>query len=118
MKPDTLTLLRTRILSARDAYAVLGVPPGAPPDVIKAAHRAAAGALHPDRCPAPDAADLCARVNAAYGAVADSEARRRYNLAHAVTPCLVCSGSGSVWRQRGFKARAPVTCTQCRGTGR
>lgn len=45
-----------------DAYAILGVAPGAQPDEIRAAHRRLIASVHPDRGGSPE---LTRQVNAA-----------------------------------------------------
>ncbi|MCB9675507.1 MAG: J domain-containing protein [Alphaproteobacteria bacterium] len=63
-----------------DLYAMLGVPRGASPDDLKAAWRALARALHPDRNPDdPGAAARLAELNAAYAVLSDPEKRRQYD---------------------------------------
>jgi hypothetical protein len=62
-----------------DPYGVLGLPPGAPPDEVRAARRALARALHPDLRSTDDPAVRAAaerrlaEVNAAYDALAERD---------------------------------------------
>ena len=108
-----------RVAGAAHAYAVLNVPKGADLSVIKAAHRALAAQLHPDRNPDPRAIDAMARVNTAWDELSNPERRRRLNtLLHvAATVCNVCRGSGLVTQQKGFSAKLVVPCAACGGGG-
>ncbi len=54
-----------------DPFAVLGVDPGAPPDVLTAAYRRAAKRWHPDRGGGEAAAKRMAEINAAYDLLRD-----------------------------------------------
>lgn len=100
-----------------NAYAVLGVPPGADLTVIKAAHRSLARQFHPDLN--PDGAERCAAVNTAWDVLSDSERRRKHDLllGPALKPCGTCKGRGTVLKQKGFKAKVEVTCPACAGSG-
>lgn len=111
--------LREQVLHADNHYEVLGVPPGAPVDVIRSTHRYLAGAFHPDRCLLADAHELMAKVNVAYTCLTDTAARRRYDTANKTHQdvCLTCRGQGTVQKQKGFKAKVTVTCPACKGSG-
>jgi hypothetical protein len=65
-----------------DAYAVLGVAPGADQEAVKRAHRALVRRHHPDLA-APEERDAATRrvqdINVAYGLVRDPSARQRYD---------------------------------------
>ncbi|MEH3085103.1 MAG: DnaJ domain-containing protein [Xylophilus ampelinus] len=63
----------------QDHYAALGVAVDAPPAEIKAAFRRKAAQLHPDRNPAPDAAQRFRAVQEAYDVLADDAARQAYD---------------------------------------
>lgn len=60
----------------RDPFRVLYLAPGAPPEVIEAAHRALVKLLHPDRAGADTTAAM-ARVNAARDVLRDPGERAR-----------------------------------------
>lgn len=113
------TKLRAQVLEAENHYELMGLPPGADLDTIKATHRYLASAFHPDRCDLPDAADLMARVNVAYTCLTDKEARRKHDLLHQVAKdkCPTCRGSGSVLKQKGFARKVQAVCPECGGTG-
>ena len=49
-----------------DPHAVLGLPPGAPPEQVSAAYRELAKRWHPDRAGGPDAERRMAEINSAY----------------------------------------------------
>jgi DnaJ-class molecular chaperone len=110
---------RARVLNADNHYAVLGVAPGAAPDVIKAAHRTLARAFHPDLCKLEDAHDLCARVNGAYAVLGDKEARRKYDAVERTeeAQCTRCAGTGTVYKQKGFNKKVTSPCPTCGGSG-
>lgn len=57
---------RVTVPSGVDPHEVLGVPPGAGPAELTAAHRALAKRWHPDRVSSSGAADRMALINAAY----------------------------------------------------
>ena len=92
-------------------YDVLGVPPGASAEVVKAAHRALAAKLHPDR-PGGDAQAM-ARVNTAYTTLNDPTARRLVDRLCSIVACPRCGGTGLVKRQAGFKAVTTRPCPEC-----
>lgn len=65
-----------------DAYAVLGVPPDASPEELKAAHRELVRRHHPDHVPSGEQKAATRRVqqlNVAYGLVRDEQTRSRYD---------------------------------------
>lgn len=76
--------------------------------MIKAAHRALISVAHPDR--GGDAA-RAAELNVAYTALT---ADRAYTdaLLH-VAQCKACKGTGTVTKQKGFKAKTLVPCCVC-----
>ncbi|MEQ1503806.1 MAG: J domain-containing protein [Myxococcota bacterium] len=59
-----------------DPYAILGVGPDASPDEIKRAYRRRAQEWHPDKNPAPDAADRFKQIAAAFEALSNPGRRR------------------------------------------
>ena len=73
----------TRLAPELDAYAVLGVDPGASDDELRAAWRGAVRALHPDTRDddvPPTEADAALRlVNDAWALVSDPARRRAYD---------------------------------------
>jgi hypothetical protein len=64
----------------RDAYFILGVDPEASQKEVEAAFRKAALTWHPDKSPAPDAADKFHDVEAAGNILRDPRRRRLYDL--------------------------------------
>ncbi|MHC4548434.1 MAG: J domain-containing protein [Planctomycetota bacterium] len=62
-----------------DAYAILGVDPEASQKEVEAAFRRAALTWHPDKSPAPDAADRFHEVEKAGNVLRDPEQRRAYD---------------------------------------
>jgi hypothetical protein len=62
-----------------DLYAVLGVPPEANDEQVRAAYRTLARALHPDVCKAAGAAERFALVGRAYSVLKDPKERQRYD---------------------------------------
>lgn len=65
-----------------DAYAVLGVPPDASHEELKAAHRELLRRHHPDHAPRDEqkaATRRVQRINVAYGLVRDEQTRSRYD---------------------------------------
>jgi DnaJ-class molecular chaperone len=63
-----------------DLYTLLEVERSASASQIKSAYRRLARAFHPDRNPAPDAADRFKAVTEAYAVLSDSARRRAYDL--------------------------------------
>jgi hypothetical protein len=61
-------------------YRELGVRPNADASAIKAAYRARAKELHPDRNPSADAAEAFARLTEAYEVLGDPRQRTAYDL--------------------------------------
>jgi len=65
-----------------DAYAVLGVPPDASDEELKAAHRALVRRHHPDLVPPEQREEATRRIqeiNVAYGLVRDPQRRAEYD---------------------------------------
>lgn len=63
----------------KDYYGLLGLTADATPDRIKAAYRRQAALFHPDRNPAPDAAERFRAVQEAYELLTDPERRKAYD---------------------------------------
>jgi len=85
-------------------YDVIGVPPTASTDDIKAVYRARIIACHPDRNPTANATETAALLNEAWSVLGDPEQRRAYDayLADAAT--------------RGTDARSSTTPQPAAGT--
>lgn len=64
-----------------DPYAILDIPPDATAQDIKKAYRKAALRCHPDKNPAPDAAEEFKKITAAYEMLRDEAARAAYDSA-------------------------------------
>jgi DnaJ-class molecular chaperone len=63
-----------------DYYELLGVPPTAPVEEVRAAYRKRAGLLHPDRHPGDsDAVKRFCEISNAYDILADPDQRRAYD---------------------------------------
>ena len=62
-----------------DLYEILQLHPSAHPDVIQATYRRLALLYHPDRNTSPEATDMMATVNRAYGVLSDPEKRAEYD---------------------------------------
>ena len=60
-------------------YAILGVSPGATPEVIKSCYRKKANQYHPDKNPSPDAATRFREVQEAYEVLSDETRRKAYD---------------------------------------
>jgi len=82
----------------KDYYRILGVGETASPEEIKKAYRSLALKYHPDRNPAPDAAERFKEVTAAYGVLIDEAKRREYDRFRQVRQ----QGSGS-YQGQGFR---------------
>lgn len=67
---------------SEDYYEILGVPPTASKEQIRAAYRRMAARYHPDRNPAADAATIAARINEAWRVLSNSGLRRFYDETH------------------------------------
>ncbi len=110
-------------VNAGDPYALLGVPPAAGPEAVRAAWLALVKVSHPDRWPAPElvqvAHNVTAALNDARALLSDPARRRKYDLLHGVkqTLCSVCEGKGTVLKQKGFGKKVASTCPACKGSG-
>lgn len=60
-------------------YAILGVSPGATPEVIKTSYRRKANQYHPDKNPSLDAAARFREVQEAYEVLSDETRRKAYD---------------------------------------
>jgi curved DNA-binding protein CbpA len=60
-------------------YAILGVSPGATPEVIKTSYRRKANQYHPDKNPSLDAATRFREVQEAYEVLSDETRRKAYD---------------------------------------
>jgi len=67
--------------SVRTAYTVLGVDPGAEPEVLKAAYQAKARLYHPDMNKDPRAVDRMKELNVAWEILKDPVKRHQYDRA-------------------------------------
>ncbi|MDH3591807.1 MAG: DnaJ domain-containing protein, partial [Planctomycetota bacterium] len=67
-----------------DAYVLLGADPGATQEEIEAAFRKAARTWHPDKSPAPDAADRFRELQAAARILRDPHQRAEYDRLRAL----------------------------------
>jgi len=63
-----------------DAYALLGIAPDASQEEVEKAYRKAVMTWHPDKSPAPDAAEMFHRIQAAARLVRNPTLRRLYDL--------------------------------------
>ncbi len=64
----------------KDLYIILGVDPHAPDEEVEAAFRRACLTWHPDKSPAPDAADRFLDVQRAGEVLRDPESRKDYDV--------------------------------------
>ncbi|MCA9664688.1 MAG: J domain-containing protein [Myxococcales bacterium] len=79
-------------MSATDHYNILGVPPTATQEQIKAAYRRLALRHHPDKNPSPEAAERFRRCTEAYNVLSDESRRASYDrlrLGQSSVPQLV-----------------------------
>jgi DnaJ-class molecular chaperone len=99
-----------------DYYRRLGVAYNVKPDALKAAYRAKASELHPDRCKVPGAVDLMAEVTVAYETLSDPEKRRVYDLLIRKTieaaACKTCKNERVIIKRKGWKVYQ-MPCPEC-----
>ena len=60
-------------------YAILGVSPGATPEVVKTSYRRKANQYHPDKNPSLDAASRFREIQEAYEVLSDETRRKAYD---------------------------------------
>lgn len=97
-------------MSSKDTkgyYKALGVQPDAPASVIKAAYRALAMDLHPDRNPAKDATAKFQKIQEAYATLSDAKLRAQYDADSSVPHDDAASSAGN---HEPFK---PIVCSRC-----
>lgn len=85
-----------------DAYALLGVAPGARQDDIRAAYRRLAARHHPDLAPPeqrPAATARMQQINIAYGLVGTAALRARYDRLRTVHQMRGAFGDQEAWAQ-------------------
>lgn len=108
-----------RIDLAVTHYDVMGVPPGATEEAIRAARRDLQRLFHPDFSRHERSHELMSRVNIAQSILLDAEERRKYDFKNQIKAqtCKTCKGNGFVLRQKGFKAKVSERCPTCLGVG-
>jgi DnaJ-class molecular chaperone len=97
-------------MSSKDTkgyYKALGVQPDAPASVVKAAYRALAMDLHPDRNPAKDATAKFQKIQEAYATLSDAKLREQYDADSSVPRADATSSAGN------YKPFDPIVCSKC-----
>jgi hypothetical protein len=89
----------------RDAYITLGVDPKATQEEVEAAFRRSALVWHPDKSPAPDAAERFLEVQKAGEILRDPESRRDYDIVRE-------RHMGRTFRPRASSPTEPPTSTK------
>lgn len=97
-------------------YEILGIPPSADVEEIKAAFRNLSMQHHPDQ---GGDADKFLEVRDAYKILSEVKSRRNYDALLNLTwdRCEGCSGNGVRFKQKGFTNRIRITCASCSGRG-
>jgi hypothetical protein len=90
-----------------DLYRVLGVSANAKPSEIKAAYRAKAMALHPDRNPARDTTSDFQALQAAYAVLSNEKLRQQYDADSAIPQGATSDDQGR------YKPFEPINCSKC-----
>ena len=88
-------------------YKTLGVQPDAPASVVKAAYRALAMDLHPDRNPEKDATAKFQKIQEAYATLSDAKLREQYDADSSVPHVNAASSGGN------YKPYEPIVCSRC-----
>lgn len=92
-------------------YKILGLPPAADLEQLKARYRDLMREHHPDK---GGSAEVCADMSRAYNNLKDRRARQKHDdalkLMGAFNLCKDCSG-------RGIRTAKRVTCKFCGGSG-
>lgn len=88
-------------------YKTLGVQPDAPASVVKAAYRALAMDLHPDRNPGKDVTAKFQKLQEAYVTLSDAKLREQYDADSSVPRADAASSTGN---QKPFE---PIVCSRC-----
>ena len=88
-------------------YKLLGVQPDAPASVIKAAYRALAMDLHPDRNPNKDTTSKFQALQGAYAALSDEKLRQQYDADSSIPNAEPTSGD------KKYKPPDPIVCSKC-----
>ena len=97
-------------------YEVLGVPPSATAEEIRAAYRRLTLAYHPDRNPAPQASDWMAQINRAYAVLSDPAQRAAYDRQQQAGARVRCPSCTNGIATRGYDGRR-IRCPICLGRG-
>lgn len=88
-------------------YSLLGVSSNATPSEIKAAYRAKAMELHPDRNPDRDTTSDFQALQAAYEVLSNEKLRQQYDADRSI-PVSATSGN-----KGGYKPLEPIYCSKC-----
>lgn len=97
-------------------YEVLGVPPSATAEEIRAAYRRLTLAYHPDRNPAPQAGHWMAQINRAYAILSDPAQRAAYDRQQQAGARVRCPSCTNGIATRGYDGRR-IRCPVCLGRG-
>ena len=97
-------------------YEVLGVPPSATAEEIRAAYRRLTLAYHPDRNPAPQAGHWMAQINRAYAILSDPAQRAAYDRQQQAGARVRCPSCTHGIATRGYDGRR-IRCPICLGSG-